>query len=81
MSCSCKHLDSWDIKCFLSLLEIWATASSLPNFQLASKIVTLLALVKAKCCSDVTLMHIDSQHAFLQCPTNIFVPGSGGNMD
>ena len=42
----------------LSLLESWAPASSLTTFKLAWKTATLLALVTAKCCSDLSLLCI-----------------------
>ena len=42
---------------------------------------TLLAFVTAKCCSDLTLLHIDNQHLFLQYHAAIFIPVSGGKTD
>ena len=56
--------DLWDVEHLLSLLESWAQASSLTNFKLAWKTATLLVLATAKCCSDLTLSCIDSQHLF-----------------
>ena len=65
----------------LSLLESWAPASSLTTFKLACKTATLLALVTAKGCSDLTLLCIDNQHLFLQHYAAIFFPMSGGKTD
>ena len=65
----------------LSLLESWAPASSLTTFKLAWKTTTLLALVTAKHCSDLTLLCVDNEHLFLQCHAAIFVPLSGGKTD
>ena len=65
----------------LSLLESWAPASSLTTFKLAWKTATLLALVTAKHCSDLTLLCIDNQHLFLQHNAAIFIPMSGGKTD
>ena len=76
-----KWFDPWDVECLLSLLESWAPASSLTTFKLAWKTATLLALVTAKCCSDLTLLCVDNQHFFLQCHAAIFVPLSGGKTD
>ena len=49
-----KQFDPWDVEHLLSLLESWAPVSSLTTFKLAWKIATLLALVTAKHCSDLT---------------------------
>ena len=76
-----KHFDPWDVEHLLSLLESWAPASSLTTFKLAWKTATLLALVTAKHCSDLTLLCIDNQHLFLQCNAAIFIPMSGGKTD
>ena len=76
-----KHFDLWDIECLLTLLESWAPTSSLTTFKLAWKTATLLALVTAKCCSDLTLFCIDNQHLLLQCHVAIFIPLSGGKTD
>ena len=65
----------------VSLLESWAPASSLTTFKLAWKTATLLALVTAKCCSDLTLLCVDNQHPFLQHNAAISVPLSGGKTD
>ena len=65
----------------LSLLESWALASSLTTFRPAWKTATLLALVTAKCCSDLTLLCIDNQYLFLQHHAAIFIPLSGGKTD
>ena len=62
---SYKHFDPWDVEHLLSLLESWAPASSLTTFKLAWKTATLLALVTAKQCSNLTLLCIDCQHPFL----------------
>ena len=78
---SCKHFDPWDVEHLLSLLESWAPASSLTTFKLAWKTATLLALVTAKHCSDLTLLCINNQHLFLQCNAAIFIPMSGGKTD
>ena len=78
---SCKWFDPWDVECLLSLLESWAPASSLTTFKLAWKTATLLALVTAKHCSDLTLLCVDNQHLFLQHNAAIFVPVSGGKTD
>ena len=48
---------------------------------LSWKTATLLALVTAKCCSDLTLLCVDNQHLFLQHNAAIFVPLSGGKTD
>ena len=69
------------MECLLSLLESWAPASSLTTFKLAWKTDTLLALVTAMRCSDLTLLCVDNQHLFLQHHAAIFVPLSGGKTD
>ena len=71
----------WDVEYLLSLLETGEPASSLNTFKLAWKTATLLALVTAKCCSDLTLLWIDNQHLFLQHHASIFIPMSGGKTD
>ena len=76
-----KAFDPLDVECLLSLLESWALASSLTTFKLAGKTATLLALVTAKHCSDLTLLCIDNQHFFLHCNAAIFIPMSGGKTD
>ena len=76
-----KWFDPWDVECLLSLLESWAPASSLTIFKLAWKTATLLALVTAKHCSDLTLLCVYNQHLFLQHHAAIFVPLSGGKTD
>ena len=78
---SCKHFDPWDVEHLLSLLESWAPASSFTTFKLEWKTVTLLALVTAKHCSDLTLLCIDNQLLFLQCNIAIFIPLSCGKTD
>ena len=65
----------------LSLLESWALASSLTTFKLASKIATLLGVVTAKHCSDLTLLCIDNQHLFLQHHAAIFIAIFGVKTD
>ena len=60
-----KWFDSWGVECLLSLLESWAPESSLTTFKLAWKTATLLVLVTAKRCSDLTLLCVDNQHLFL----------------
>ena len=81
MSPWCKCFGPWDVKCLLSLLDSWTPASSLSNFKLAGKTSTLLAVVTAKCCSNLTLLHFDNQYLFVQHYTTIFVPESGYKMD
>ena len=76
-----KWFDPWDVKWLLFLLESWVPASSFTNLKLAWKTAMLLALVTAKHCSDLTLLHVDIQHLFLQQHAAIFVPASGGKMD
>ena len=76
-----KQFDPWDVECLLSLLESWAPAYSLITFKLAWKTATLLALVTARHCSDLTLLCVDNQHLFLQHHAAIFVPLSGGKTD
>ena len=76
-----KHFDPWDVEHLLSLLESWEPTSALTTFKLAWKTATLLALVTAKHCSDLTLLCIDNQHLFLQCNAAIFIPMSGGKID
>ena len=78
---SCKCFDPWDVKHLLSLLESWAPASSITTFKLAWKTATLLELVTAKHCSDLTLLCIDNQHLFLQHNAAIFIPMSGSKTD
>ena len=73
-----KHFDPWDVEHLLSLLASWAPTSSLITFKLLGRFSTLLALVTAKCCSDLTLLCIFNQHLFLQHPAAIFIPLSGG---
>ena len=55
-----KHFDPWDVEGLLSLLEIWALASTLTTFKLAWKTATLLVLVTPKHCSDLTFLCIDN---------------------
>ena len=69
-----KWFDPWDVEHLLLLLESWAPTSSLTTFKLAWKTATLLALVTAKCCSDLTLLCVDNQHLFLQHNAVIFIP-------
>ena len=51
------------------------------TFKLAWKTATLLALVTAKHCSDLTLLCVDNQHLFFQHNAAIFIPLSGGKTD
>ena len=83
LQCPLSHkcFDTWDVEHLLSLLESWAPASSLTTFKLAWKTATLLALVTAKHCSDLTLLCIDNQYFFLQHNAAIFIPMSGGKTD
>ena len=76
-----KWFDPWDVEHLLSLLESWPPASSLTTFKLARRTATLLALVTAKHCSDLTLLCVDNQHLFLQHHAAIFFPLSGGKTD
>ena len=76
-----KHFDPWDVEHLLPLLESWVPASSLTTFKFAWKTATILALVTAKHCSDLTLLCIDNQHLFLQCNAAIFIPFSGSKTD
>ena len=76
-----KWFDPWDVERLLSLLESWAPVSSLTTFKLAWKTATLLELVTAKHCSDLTLLCVDNQHLFLQRNAAIFAPLSGGKTD
>ena len=76
-----KWLNPWDVECLLSLLESWPSTSPLTTFKLAWKTATLLALVTAKHCSDLTLLCVDNQHLFLQHHAAIFIPLSGGKTD
>ena len=78
---SCKQFDPWYVEHLVSLLESWAPVSSLTTFKLAWKTATLLALVTAKHCSDLTILCVDNQHLFLQCHAAIFVPLSAGKTD
>ena len=68
-----KWFDPWDVEHLLSLLESWASASSLTTFKLAWKTATLLVLVTVKHCSDLTLLGIDNQHLFF---SSIMLPFS-----
>ena len=76
-----KHFDPWDVEPLLSLYESWAPTSSLTTFKLAWKTATLLPLISAKHCSDLTLLCIDNQHLFPQHHGTIFIPLSGGKTD
>ena len=76
-----KHFDPWDVECLLFLLDSWSPACSLTTFKLAWKTATLLTLVTAKHCSDLTLLCVDNQHLFLQHHAAIFIPLSGGKTD
>ena len=65
----------------LSLQECWAPASSLPDFILAWKTISCIAHVTARHCADLTLLHVDNQHIFLQHHAAISVPVSGCKTD
>ena len=75
-----KCFDPWDVEHLLSLFESWALAPSFTTFKLAWKTATLLALVTAKHCSDLTLLCIDN-HLFPQHHAAIFILVSGGKTD
>ena len=75
---SCNWFDLWNVEHLLSLLEHCAPASSFTMFKLSLKRSTHLALVMAKCGSDLSLLHIDNQHHFLQHHAAIFIAGSVG---
>ena len=77
----CKHFDPWDVKHLFLLLESCVPASSLTNFKLVWKTATLLALVTAQHCSNLTLLCIVNQDLFLQCHAAISIPASGGKTD
>ena len=66
---------------FVVYVEGLAAASSLTTLKLAWETATLLTLVTAKLCSDLTLLCIDNQHFFLQHHAAIFIPMSGGKTD
>ena len=57
----------------------WLLLSLLLN--LLWKTATVLALVTAKHCSDLTLLCTDNQYLFLQHHAAIFIPISVGNTD
>ena len=78
---SCKHIDPWDVEHSFSLIESCTLASSLTTFKLAWKTATLLVLVTAKCCSDLTQLCFDNQHLFLLHQAAIFIPVLGGKTD
>ena len=59
---------------FIILLGGWDPTSSPTNFKLTWKTATLLILVIANYFSDLTLLHIDNQHLFLQNHTAFFFP-------
>ena len=56
---------------------MWCQTSYLANFELTWKMAISLALVMAKHCSDLALLHIDIQHLFLQHHAAIFISASG----
>ena len=76
-----KWFDPWDVEHLLSLLESWAPASSLTTFKLAWKTATLLALVTANCCFDLSLLCVNNQNLFLQHNAAILVTLSCGKTD
>ena len=61
---SCKCFDPWDVEYLLSLLEGWGPASALTTFKLVWKTATLLALVTARHCSDLTLLCVENSTFF-----------------
>ena len=63
------------------MLENCPPAFSLTTFKFAGRTATLLVLVTAKHCSDLTLLCIDNHHLFLKYFAAIFIPISGGKMD
>ena len=71
---SCKHFDPRDVEDLFSLLEGRAPTSSLTTFKFAWTTTTVLSLVTARHCSDLTLLCIDNQHLFLQHHAAIFIP-------
>ena len=52
-------------------------ASSLINFKIGWKTAILFTLVTAKYCPDISLLHINNQHPFLQHHVVIFMASSG----
>ena len=66
--------------CYL-FWKVGTPTSSLTTFKLAWKTATLLALVTAKHCPDLTLLCVDNQHLFLQHYAAISIPLSGGKTD
>ena len=75
----CKCFYFWDVECLLLLLESWILASSLTYFKFAWKTASLLVVVTAKCCSDLTVLYNDNQHLSLLYDSAIFVPASDKN--
>ena len=67
-----KHFGPWDVEWLLSLLGSWAPASSLTNFKLAWKTITLSALVTAKHCSHPKPWQL----VFPWCPSCRWVTGA-----
>ena len=55
---SCKQFYPRYVKHVLSLLESKSPSSYVINFKVASKKATLQGLVTAKCCSDLTYLHV-----------------------
>ena len=55
-----------DVEHLLLMLKHLALAFSVTNFKLSLKTDSLLALVTAKCCSDLPLLHSDNQYLFHQ---------------
>ena len=66
---------------FIILIRVLGSGTSLTNFKLAWGKATLLVLVPAKHCSDLTLLCIDNHHMFLQHHVAIVVTASGGKVD
>ena len=78
--CTCKQFDPWDVDHSLSLLESWAVASSHSTFKLAWETNTHLVCVTAKYCTDLTLLHIDNWHLFINQSADSFIPAFGGKV-
>ena len=73
----------WSLGCwaFVIFVREFGTCFFSHYLYAAWKTATLLALVTAKCCSDLNLLCIDNQHLSLQPYVAIFIPLSGGKTD
>ena len=69
---SCKCFDPWDVIWLLFPLESWLQGSFLTNNKLDWMMAALLVLIAVKCCSDLTLLHIDNLHLFF-CSLLLFL--------